>query len=159
MVFDATPQEAAILAQVRQRESRGDYSAIASLCNPTCASGAYQFKDSTWRMAAANTGVGTQFATAGSAPPEVQDINALWLLRYAGGNPNASIAWAASGPYSTAVNGALVDLTGEDATAPTPSIMDQINAEAAALGVDLSSPATEVAIALAIGAAVYLVMG
>lgn len=138
--FNPTSTELNLLAQVRQRESSGNYSAVAAICNPTCATGAYQFKDSTWQWVSQQTGVGTQYASAGAAPQWMQDANALWLLRYAGGDPNASIAWGASGPYdigatgnATGNNGSLVDLTGTAATASTTDILDQLDSSASDL--------------------------
>ena len=94
--------EAAVLAEVRRRESSGNYAAKNST---TTASGAYQFTNGTWRMATQATGIGTQYGTAKEAPQAVQDANALWLLRKYG--PNSTTSWAASGPYSTPTAGAI----------------------------------------------------
>lgn len=163
MTFNPTPAEASILAQVAQRESGNNYQAQ----NPsTTASGAYQFINSTWQMAAAATGVGTQYATAADAPASVQDINALWLLRYAGGNPNASVAWAASGPYTLPTgNGGssspLVDLSGTAASVSTSDILSSLGLTNAftQMGIDPSSPQAGLAIALGIGVLGFAVMG
>jgi hypothetical protein len=86
--------EAAMLSEIRRRESGGNYGAqnIGST-----ASGAYQFIDKTWRMATQATGIGRQYGTAKEAPQSVQDANALYLLRRYG--PNSTASWAASGPY------------------------------------------------------------
>lgn len=150
--FNPTPAEAAILQQVASRESSGNYLAQ----NPkSSASGAYQFVDSTWAMASAATGV-PYYPTAASAPSSVQDINALWLLRYAGGNPNASVAWAASGPYDT--SGALVDVSGSAASTSTADLLSQIDAAAQSVGIDLSSPTTEIVVAVAVVVGAYLVL-
>lgn len=153
-VFNPTEAEANLLKQVVQRESSGNYQAIASICNPTCATGAYQFKDSTWQWVAQQTGVGTQYSSAADAPTSDQDVNALWLLRYAGGNPNASIAWGASGPYaSTSGSGPLVDLSGSSAATPTSSILDQLQSSMSSAGIDLNSPTTDVLLAVGLGVA------
>ena len=67
--FQAGSTEA-ILANIRNRESSGNYQAKAS---GSSASGAYQFIDSTWQAQAKAAGIGTEYAHAGDAPPEVQD--------------------------------------------------------------------------------------
>lgn len=99
-----TPAETAMLGEIRRRESSGDYEAR----NPdSTASGAYQFINGTWKLASGLTGV-PQYARAADAPEWVQDANALHMLRTHG--PNASITWAASGPYQAV-----------KATAPAPA--------------------------------------
>lgn len=169
--FNPTPAEASILAQIRARESSGDYQAIGPMTSTGKATGAYQFMDSTWQLAAQNTGVGLNCANAGSCSQDAQDINALWLLRYAGGNPNASIAWAETGCGSNTygcypttdqlvqatgdgVTQPLVDLTGDAAAAPTASIMDQLQTAAADVGLPSSTP--YVALAVGIPLVAYL---
>jgi resuscitation-promoting factor RpfA len=73
-----------VLAQIRQNESGGSYTAQ----NPTSsASGAYQFIDGTWGSLTARSGIGTQYVTAKSAPPQVQDAVAAYALME---NPNAN---------------------------------------------------------------------
>ena len=134
--FNPTPAESALLAQIAQRESSGNYTAINPSPGST-ASGAYQFVNRTWQEAALATGVGDPYAPAWQNSPAAQDVNALWLLRNSGTAP-----WAASGPYYyTGGGGALVDLSGDAAAAPTSSILDQL--QAASLlpaGLDLSTP-------------------
>jgi hypothetical protein len=89
--YDPTDEESSVLDQIMRHESGGDYTAH----NPkSTASGAYQFVNGTWKTAAKNTGIGTEYATAAEAPPEVQDKNALWLLRHYG--PNSTSSWGGS---------------------------------------------------------------
>lgn len=77
-----------ILATIRQRESSGDYSARAP--GPGTASGAYQFIDKTWQSLTQKFGIGTEYASAGMAPKEVQDAVARAyvqdILKRAGGD-------------------------------------------------------------------------
>ena len=138
--FNPTPSEAQILSQVMQRESGGNYQSVASVCNPTCATGAYQFKNTTWQWVTSQTGVGTQYATAGMAPPDVQDVNALWLLRFAGDNANASVAWGASSPSggyplassspnavsSSTTEQPILDVSGDASSIPTPDLLSAL---------------------------------
>jgi len=68
-----------ILATIRKRESNNNYTAHAKKGS---ASGAYQFIDSTWRSMAKAAGVDTsQYPTAMSAPPELQDKVATAYVR------------------------------------------------------------------------------
>ena len=169
--FSPTPQQQSLLNQIKTRESGGNYTAIASLCNPTCATGAYQFKNTTWQWVAQQTGIGTECATAADCSPAEQDANALWLLQQYG--PNSSASWGASAPsggyqasgslpdYSgstdTSGSGALVDLSGAAASTSTSSILDQLTAQAATVGVDLTNPVTDAIVAVAAIAAVLLI--
>jgi hypothetical protein len=151
--FNPTPAQAGVLAQIAQRESSGNYQAY----NPSSqASGAYQFKPDTWALATQNTGV-PYYATAGAAPDWVQDTNALWLLRQYG--PNATISWAASAPPG---GYPLVDLTGDAAAMPTADILSQIGGSItdtmSSWGLDPSTPAGGLAIALGLAAGGLLVM-
>ena len=63
-------QNKAILETIRTRESGGNYQAQAKTSS---ASGAYQFIDSTWQTWQKKSGVGTNYAKAKDAPPEIQD--------------------------------------------------------------------------------------
>jgi len=78
-----------ILATIRQRESSGNYG-LQGRGPGNTASGAYQFIDSTWQSMTKKFGMGTEFATAGSAPKEVQDAVAKAyvqdILKRAGGD-------------------------------------------------------------------------
>ena len=149
--YNPTSAESALLAQIAQRESGGDYTAQNAT---TSASGAYQFVDATWQLAAQKTGVGAQYASAGDAPANVQDINALWLLRTYGAN--ASISWGASGPYNSTQP--LVDLSGQAATTSSADILSQLGSMVSGAGVDLTDPTTEIAIALGVGLVAYLAL-
>lgn len=96
-VYNPSPAETALLTLIEHRESGGNPTAQ----NPTSsASGLYQFILGTWQSFARLAGVDlTQYPTAKSATPEVQDAVALLLLREVG--PNSSESWQASGPYPT----------------------------------------------------------
>jgi hypothetical protein len=77
------------LATIRQRESGSNYG-LQGRGPGNTASGAYQFIDSTWQSMTKKFGMGTEFATAGSAPKEVQDAVAKAyvqdILKRAGGD-------------------------------------------------------------------------
>lgn len=166
--FNPTGAESTTLAQIAQRESGGNYTATISPANcaamgyTVCtASGAYMFTDSTWQSVAAQTGVGTQYATAADAPAWMQDTNALWLLQKYG--PNASQSWAATGPYDTSglnmIPGSstqpLIDLSGSAATTSSSDILSSLDASAASVGIDLTNPMTDVMLAAAAAVAIY----
>ena len=162
-----TPQQQSLLNQIMARESSGNYGVTISqaTCDKlmgypgaTCtASGAYGMIDATWQTAAQAVGVDTsQYPTAASAPPAAQDAAALWLLEKYG--PNSSMTWGASAPSGGyQAGGALVDVSGDAAVTPTPSIMDSLTAQAANVGIDLTNPVTEAIVAVAAIAAVLLV--
>ena len=59
-----------ILETIKNKESGGNYQAQAK---GSSASGAYQFVDSTWQSLVKKYGIGTEFARAGDAPPQIQD--------------------------------------------------------------------------------------
>jgi hypothetical protein len=62
-----------ILATIRSKESRGNYTVLNYAWPKSTASGAYQFTGPTWRSLAKKYGIGTEFEFAYQAPPEVQD--------------------------------------------------------------------------------------
>src|SRR5262245_28261090 len=105
----ATAEEARLLDEIKRRESSNNY---AAKNRGSTASGAYQFINSTWRMASHETGA-PYYATAAQAPAEVQDQNALHMLRKYG--PNATITWSESGPYNA---GKIPSKTPRSAPAP-----------------------------------------
>src|SRR5262245_1696178 len=103
----ATAEESRMLDEIKRRESSNNY---AAKNRDSTASGAYQFINSTWRLASHETKA-PYYGTAAEARPEVQDQNALHMLRKYG--PNATITWAESGPYGTGKS-----KTSRNATAP-----------------------------------------
>jgi hypothetical protein len=102
-----------VLAQIRQRESRGDYSLTPeqNYAYPRShASGAYQFQPDTWRTWAARSGIGGQYPEAFQAPPEIQDAVAAYAATN-GPGVNSSALWGASsqgGNYPTPIPGTAV---------------------------------------------------
>lgn len=91
-----TGDKAKDLALIRQRESGGDYGSLNYVAreDPTAydrgatASGAYQIVNSTWKEGAALAGVDvSQYPTARSAPPAVQDQVASALYDKYGTKP------------------------------------------------------------------------
>jgi hypothetical protein len=102
-----------VLAQIRQRESRGDYSLTPqqNYAYPRShASGAYQFQPDTWRTWAARSGIGGQYPEAYQAPPEIQDAVARFAATN-GPGVNSPVLWGASsqgGNYPTPVPGTAV---------------------------------------------------
>lgn len=157
-----TSTEMSILAMVRQRESSGNYSALispatcAQLGQTNCtASGAYGFTNGTWAWVAQQTGVGDPNVPANQNSQAAQDTNALWLLRYAGGDPNASIAWggsAGSAGSSSSASGALVDLTGSSAGVSTSDVLNSLGVTDAlsSMGVDLTDPQEQLALGVGV---------
>ncbi len=94
-VFNPSPTEKALLWLIRQHESSQNYTAANPLSSAT---GAYEDITSTWLVLCNLAGFSvTQYPNAKSAPPEVQDVCNLILLRLYGANSSKS--WAASGPY------------------------------------------------------------
>ena len=122
LVAGANPDEQRFLNEARYRESSGNYEAVNPKSGTT---GAYQFKDQTWKEAAAGTGVGAEFAHAKDAPPSVQDANALWLYRNRGAAP-----WANSGPYPGAAQTAHLTASSPQVTSDdrqTPGLSSEID--------------------------------
>jgi hypothetical protein len=76
-----------ILDTIKERESSNNYQAQAKTSS---ASGAYQFIDETWQTWQRKSGVGTNYARAKDAPPEIQDKVAdayvADILKRAGGD-------------------------------------------------------------------------
>jgi hypothetical protein len=152
--FNPTASETSLLAQISHNESGANYTAT----NPSStASGAYQFIDSTWQWVAQQTGAGRQYASAADAPPSVQDINALWLLRNYG--PNSTISWAASAPAGGYSVSPLVDVSGAAAATPTADILNELDVSSvtSALGIQ-DGAAAGVLLTLGIAAGAVLLM-
>ncbi len=78
MAQQSSPDINQILSTIRQVESSNDYGAQAK---GSSASGAYQFIDSTWQASTKKSGLGTEYARAKDAPPEVQDAVAAFAVR------------------------------------------------------------------------------
>ena len=151
--FNPTASEASLLAQIAQNESGGNYAAT----NPrSTASGAYQFIDSTWQWVSQQTGAGTQYASAAQAPPAVQDINALWLLRNYG--PNSTISWAASAPAGGYSGSPLLDLSGAAAATSTAEILNQLDISSLPDVFGVQNPVAAGAFLLALGIAAAWLM-
>lgn len=135
------------------------------------AQGYYQITNDNWLKIAPQLGIDTsQYPNAMSAPQDVQAQVANYLLtqtpagiaNWANYNPKLNSALTAAGlqtagPVSdTAAAGALVDLSGSAAATPTASIMDQLSAQLATAGVDVSSPGTALLVAAGLAAAVLV---
>lgn len=69
-VTDTTVRK--ILETIKTKESGGDYS-IKTAAKGQSASGGYQITNGTWKGLTNKYGIGTEYKTAKSAPPEVQD--------------------------------------------------------------------------------------
>jgi hypothetical protein len=78
MAQQSSPDVDQILSTIRQVESSNNYGAQAK---GSSASGAYQFIDSTWQASTKKSGLGTEYARAKDAPPEVQDAVAAFAVR------------------------------------------------------------------------------
>ncbi len=78
MAQQSSPDVDQILSTIRQVESSNNYGAQAK---GSSASGAYQFIDSTWQASTKKFGLGTEYARAKDAPPEVQDAVAAFAVR------------------------------------------------------------------------------
>jgi muramidase (phage lysozyme) len=64
------PSTKRIADTIKEKESNNNYGAKA---NGSTASGAYQFTNGTWNSLTKKYGIGTQYKTASSAPPAIQD--------------------------------------------------------------------------------------
>jgi hypothetical protein len=93
--------EKAVLEDIKQRESGGDYKSIGKPTKYGTAKGGYQILDETWRKWAGATGVDTsKYPTADTAPPETQDAVALHGLRTEGETPWKSSASRSKLPHA-----------------------------------------------------------
>lgn len=127
-----------LLAQIRQRESNGDYSLTPqqNYAYPAShASGGYQIQPGTWRDWTTQSGIGTQYAEAYHAPPAVQDQVAAWAAQKYG--PNATNTWAASAPqggYPSATPGSGAGGGATPSTDPSHAAWNNIFAQAGVTG-------------------------
>lgn len=108
-----TPQPQAdvdkILSTIREVESSNNYGAKA---RGSSASGAYQFIDDTWKRYTQKSGIGTEYASAKDAPPEVQDQVARFkvqdILQQTGGDVNkVPLVWYTGNPEGRMTEAAL----------------------------------------------------
>lgn len=141
------------------------------------AQGYYQITNSNWLSIAPQLGIDTSlYPNAMSAPQSVQAQVASYLLtstpagvaNWSNYNPQLlsalnSAGLQTSGPVTAASSaaagagdGPIVDISGAAAATPTPDILSQLDSAVAGAGIDLTDPLTEVAIAVAIGAAAFL---
>jgi hypothetical protein len=102
-----------ILNTIKGKESSGDYGILQQVNNSGTASGAYQFTNGTWQNLTRQYGIGTQYATARSAPPEVQDrVAAAYvseILRNANGDvTKVPLVWY-TGNYNGTMTQAQLD--------------------------------------------------
>lgn len=115
---DANGSVGKILATIRLKESNNNYNAQ----NPnSSASGAYQFIDSTWKNLTKKYGIGTQYARAKDAPPNIQDaiaelyVNEI-LVQTNGDISKVPLVWFTGNPegkMSAAALAANKGMTGE----------------------------------------------
>lgn len=133
------------------------------------AQGYYQITNTNWNNIAPLLGIDTSlYPTAITAPQDVQAEVAAYLLTQTsagisnwGGNPQLMAALSAAGLQTSGAvtgngtaGGPLVDLSGNAATTPTASIMDQLTAAGASVG--LSPSTTDIVVGLGVGVGMYL---
>lgn len=143
------------------------------------AQGYYQITNTNWNNIAPLVGIDTSiYPSAMSAPQDLQARVAAYLLTETPGgisnwsnyNPQLQAALSAAGMQTSgavtdgsaiagSAGGPLVDISGAGAATSTASIMDQLQAQASAVGIDLTSPVTDVILAGAAAVAAYLLMG
>lgn len=102
-----------VLAQIRQNESSNNYNLTPqqNYAYPAShASGAYQFQPATWQQYTQQSGIGTQYAEAYQAPPNVQDAVASYAVLN-GPGANSSALWGASAPAGGYAPVTSVDVT------------------------------------------------
>ena len=129
------------------------------------AQGYYQITNQNWQSIAPVLGIDlNQYPTAMSAPQSVQAQVATYLLTQTPGgisnwsnyNPQLMAALQSAG-FQT--SGALTDLSGAAAQAPTADILSQLEAMGQNFGIDLTNPATDIVLALAVGALAFMAFG
>ena len=121
----------AVLSTIRKQESGGNYGAH----NPSStASGAYQFTNPTWQALTRKYGIGTQYASAASAPPGIQDQIAADrvkdILAQSGGDVSrVPVAW-----YTGNVNGTSNAASGSQVSQYAQKWMQTYNGLAGGMG-------------------------
>jgi D-alanyl-D-alanine dipeptidase len=121
----------AVLSTIRKQESGGNYGAQ----NPSStASGAYQFTNPTWQALTRKYGIGTQYASAASAPPGIQDQIAADrvkdILAQSGGDVSrVPVAW-----YTGNVNGTSNAASGSQVSQYAQKWMQTYNGLAGGMG-------------------------
>jgi hypothetical protein len=110
-----------ILETIKSVESAGDYT-TPNKAGASSASGAYQFIDSTWQSLTKKYGIGTEYARAMQAPPDVQDAVAAKYVEeiLAQNNNDASkipLVWYTGNAQGQMSSKALAANKGQDASA------------------------------------------
>ena len=149
-----TPAEISTLAQIAANESTNNPMAMGPMTSSGQATGLYQITDGTWAWISSITGIGTQYSQAAQAPVSDQTSNALWLLQNYG--PNATISWAASGPYvNPEITSPTTPIASVNGNIPTSDLLSQADMSIANLGTGID-PNVLIALLLA-GAAVAII--
>jgi len=100
----------AILETLKSKESSGSYTADAKISNPTSkssASGAYGYIDATWQSYTKLSGIGTQYARAVDAPPDIQDAVAAYNVNDILSHNNNDLTALANVWYTGKASGAM----------------------------------------------------
>ena len=139
------------------------------------AQGYYQITNENWNNIAPLLGIDTtQYPSAMAAPQSVQAQVAAYLLTQTpagignwSANPQLMAALQSAGMQTYgpigggngSVSGALTDLFGDGASMSTSDILSGLESSASSIGIDLTNPATDIVIALALGALAYMAIG
>lgn len=91
-ISTVTGTTAQILATIRGKESAGDYT-TPNLAGASSATGAYQFTKGTWQGLTQQFGIGTEYAEARFAPPEIQDQVAAKYVEDILRRHNGDVSW------------------------------------------------------------------
>ena len=152
-----TPAESATLAQIAQNESSNRPDILGPMTNSGQATGLYQITDGTWAWISSITGIGTEYSQAAQAPVADQTSNALWLLQNYG--PNATISWAATGPYvNPEITGPATPLASVNGSIPASDLLSQADLSLANLGTGIDPNVLLVLLAAGAAAAIVFLM-